>query len=217
MWAYPLIGAGLGGMAGGIGAGLMALGLAPGLAAAAALASLVLATGALHEDGLADSADALGGGRDREAVLRILKDSRIGAYGSAALTLALLARWSALGALTPGGLVLGLVTAGALSRAVMGAAFVALPPARPDGLAATLGTPSWGSAALGLGVALGVAALCLGAAALPVVLVACLIPLPLLAYARRRIGGVTGDILGAAQQCAEIGALAMLTLVMGAP
>ncbi|MEL6316326.1 MAG: adenosylcobinamide-GDP ribazoletransferase, partial [Pseudomonadota bacterium] len=98
-WAWPVVGAALGGAAAAALAGGLALGLPPGPAAAAALAALVLATGALHEDGLADLADGLGGGRDRARALEIMRDSRIGAFGAAALLLAFLARWSALAAL----------------------------------------------------------------------------------------------------------------------
>ena len=71
-------------------------GLSPSVAAALALAAAMLATGCLHEDGLSDVADGFGGGKTRERKLEIMRDSRIGAYGAAALVMSVLIRWSAL-------------------------------------------------------------------------------------------------------------------------
>ena len=71
------------------------LGLFTDIAALVALGAMLVVTGALHEDGLADIADGFGGGREREAKLAIMRDSRIGTYGVCALTLSLIARWLA--------------------------------------------------------------------------------------------------------------------------
>ena len=177
-------------------------------------AALVAVTGALHEDGLADVADGFGGGSTRERKLEIMRDSRIGAYGAVALALALILRVGALAASLDGPFgraALSLILVAAISRAGALMPLALLPPARADGAGAAAGrlegsalAAAWGSAlviALGAGlVALGlvhalVAALMSGAAALGVV-----------AMARRAIGGQTGDVAGAAQQCAEVAA-----------
>jgi adenosylcobinamide-GDP ribazoletransferase len=77
---------------------------------------LVLITGGLHEDGLADAADAFGGGSTREQILAILKDSRIGSYGGATLTLSLVARVALLGSLPQNRIAAYLIAAHVLCR-----------------------------------------------------------------------------------------------------
>lgn len=184
------------------------------LAALLAVALGALITGALHLDGLADTADGFGGGRDREAVLRIMRDHAIGSYGAVALFLDLALRAAALAALAaaPAGGWRWVVLAPALARWAPVALGRALPYARPEGgLGAAVtqrkGTPeAWGATALALTAALllggarGAAALA-GAAA-----VTALVGLG----AWRRIGGVTGDVLGALEQLAEVALLLAL-------
>ena len=210
-WAWPLVGALLGLLAAMLASGLLALGIPSGPVAAAVLASLALLTGALHEDGLSDTADGLLGGRSRERRLEIMKDSRIGSFGALALLLVVLASWSALEALIAQGAFWGpLIAAAALSRAPMAVAMAALPPARPGGLSAGTGRPSPAVAGAAMGLALVLALLTLGSAAMAPVLAAALLPALLALAAQRMIGGQTGDILGACQQLAFAGALAML-------
>lgn len=211
-WAWPLAGA-LVGVLAALAAWLgLALGLTAGLAAAAALMVQVFATGAMHEDGLADSADGLWGGWDRARRLEIMADSRIGSYGVLALGLSLIARWAALSALIATGHVAGpLIAAAALSRAPMVAVMHALPGARDGGLSAAVGRPAQATAWWALAVAAVVAVAGAGiAATLAAGLAAALAALAVAALARARIGGQTGDILGAVQQAAEIAALAAL-------
>ncbi len=191
------------------------LGLAAGPAAALALAVMVLATGALHEDGLSDVADGFGGGRDRDRKLEIMRDSRIGAYGAAALALSLLIRWSALAEIHGGwSMLAALVAAHGASRGLLGAFMHALPPARSDGLSAGAGSVSRQTAIAG--AALGaVALLPLG----PSGLVAAAILLGILfvafgALCRRQIGGQTGDTTGALQQLAEIAVLLVASVAL---
>ncbi|HEV7371564.1 adenosylcobinamide-GDP ribazoletransferase [Arenibaculum sp.] len=208
---YPLVGAALG-LAAGVALVLCAwAGLPAPLAALVAVAALVALTGALHEDGLADVADGFGGGRDRAAKLAIMRDSRVGTYGVLALGFGQAIRVVALAAMPgPAAAVAALVAAGALSRAVVPAVYAYLPPARADGLAATLPPPPGGRvvAALALGAAL--AGLALGAAALPAIAAALLAAMALALLAERQIGGRTGDVLGAGQQVAEIAVLLVL-------
>lgn len=209
-WAYPLVGAVLGGLAGLAGVILLALNLPAGMAAALALGVLVLLSGAMHEDGLADCADGLGGGHDRERRLEIMKDSRIGAFGTVALVIALLARWTGLGSLADSGLFWPMLAIGAVSRLPMVLAMYGIEPARRDGMSAGVGTPPPGSVAAALGIGLAIAVLSLGSVGFLVLVIACLAPLPLFRLAQTRIGGQTGDILGGSQQLAEIAALATL-------
>lgn len=210
-WAWPLVGGLLGLLAAMLASALLALGLPPGPVAAAVLALLALLTGALHEDGLSDTADGLLGGRSRERRLEIMKDSRIGSFGALALALVMLASWSALEALIAEGRLWGpLIAAAALSRAPMAVVMAALPPARPGGLSAGTGRPSPAVAGAAVGVALVLAVLTLGSNLLAPVLAAALLPALLALAAQRMIGGQTGDILGACQQLAFAGALAML-------
>ncbi|MEP9353380.1 adenosylcobinamide-GDP ribazoletransferase [Xanthobacter sp. KR7-65] len=212
-YAIPLAGAVIGLIGGAVLMLALALKLPPFLAAVLAVTALVLATGCFHEDGLADTADGLGGGRDRAQRLAIMRDSRIGTYGASALLLALLLRVGALEALTvsagPLRAALALVAAEAASRAAGVLLLRALPPARADGAAAAVGRPSADAAlacslmaALVAGVIL-VASFGIGAVFAG--LIGAL--LALIAMARlsaRLIGGQTGDVAGATQQVAVI-------------
>ena len=192
-----------------------ALGLPPLLGAALAVSALVAVTGALHEDGLADLADGFGGGATPAQKLAIMRDSRIGAFGAAALALSLILRVAALAALLERGAgqaAAGLVLAGAVSRAFALLPLALLAPARAEGLGAGAGRLSIrgaaasGGAALIIAALLGLAALGLGRALLAFAL-ALAAALAVASLARRQIGGQTGDVAGAAQQVAEIACL----------
>jgi adenosylcobinamide-GDP ribazoletransferase len=223
--ALPLAGAiigAVGALALAIACGILALPATVG--AAFATAALVLTTGAMHEDGLADTADGLGGGTTRERRLEIMRDSRIGSYGAAALALALLMRVLILAALVDAEgwptAAFALVAAAAVSRLAGLLPLWMLPAARTDGLASSVGRPSDASMAIGGLVALTVAIGCLAwTIPLAKVLAACaaalLAVLPLVSLARRLIGGQTGDVAGAAQQFAEIAFLAILAAGTG--
>jgi adenosylcobinamide-GDP ribazoletransferase len=205
---FPLIGA-LIGLAGALAYAFAAvLGLPPWPAATVALAATIWLTGGLHEDGLADVADGFGGGRTRADKLAIMRDSRIGSYGTLALVLSVLARAGAIAALAePAAVTAALVAAGAASRAALPAVMASLPRARAGGLAANAGRPHPLRAAAAAAIAVLIALALLGDAALLVVIGAALGALAVALLARRQVGGVTGDVLGAVQQLAEIGAL----------
>ncbi|MCB6178719.1 adenosylcobinamide-GDP ribazoletransferase [Rhodobacter sp. Har01] len=208
-WAWPLAGLVIGLLAAAALWLCQALGLAAGASATAALAVQALLTGALHEDGLADTADGLIGGRDRDRRLAIMKDSRIGSFGALALVLVTLAQWSALTALVATGqAAAALIAAAALSRAPMAVLMAALPAARPDGLSASSGRPSATTAATAVALGLVFALALAGFAALKAALLAAVLCTLLARAAQRRIGGQTGDILGAAQQLSFAAALA---------
>ncbi len=136
-WAWPLVGAVLGGLAAAAAWLGLWLGLTPGVVAVLVLALGALLTGGLHEDGLSDTADGLFGGWTPERRLEIMKDSRVGSYGVLALVLVTLARWSALATLLAGGSLWALVAVGAVSRAPMALIMAALPNARGAGICMT--------------------------------------------------------------------------------
>jgi adenosylcobinamide-GDP ribazoletransferase len=160
----------------------------------------------LHEDGLADTADGFGGGRDRAAKLAIMRDSRVGAYGVAALIFSIGLRVAALDAIgDPIHAGLALVAAHAASRGFLGLAMWRLPPAREDGLGAAAGRPGRGVALTGVLLGAAIAVCCLGPSRGIVALVLAEIATVAMAVlARRQIGGYTGDTLGAFQQIGEI-------------
>ena len=207
-WAYPLAGAILGALAGLV--GLLAQWLqvpAEGAALLALVASVAL-SGALHEDGLADTADGLWGGMTAARRLEIMKDSRIGAYGTMALVLSLIARWLAYAALFHAGWALpALIATGALSRGALPLMMALMPHARDNGLSRAVGTVALSTAMAGLGLALLLAMVFTGWSTLPALLAGGLVLCVLARIAMKKIGGQTGDILGAGQQVAEIAVL----------
>jgi adenosylcobinamide-GDP ribazoletransferase len=224
-WAAPVAGVAVG-LVGAFALALTALiGLPPLICAGLATAALVATTGALHEDGLADVADGFGGGATRAMKLDIMRDSRIGAYGAIALTLALILRVGALTAALDGGFwraSLSLIAVAALARAGALTPLALLDSARADGAGAAAGrlepealAAAWGSA---LVVALALGLISLGLAhALAAALASGAGALAMVAMARRAIGGQTGDVAGAAQQLAEIAAWCALLIGHAAP
>ena len=215
-WAWPLVGAVLGAMAAGVASAALMLGVTPGVAAALVLATLALLTGGLHEDGLADTADGLFGGWTKQRRLEIMKDSRIGSYGMLALMLVTLARWSALTALLVfGGHWAALIATGTVSRAPMALMMALLPNARGEGLSHATGRPSQTVAWVGLTLALAISVGLGGWTGFALPGVALLAAVLVSISALRRIGGQTGDILGATQQLAEVACLALLSARAG--
>src|SRR5271169_487892 len=205
-WAFPLVGAGIGAVAAFVLLVAQLIGLGDWLSALLAVLAGLLLTGAIHEDGLADTADGAFGGHDRDRKLAIMRDSRHGTFGVLAIVLSVGLRAAALaqiGEAVHAGLAL--VAAHAASRAVLPAAMSLLPPARDDGLGATAGRPRTAAVftAAAIAVVIGLTSLgplrgavALGLAAAAVYAAA--------AFARRQVGGYTGDVLGAFQQIAEI-------------
>ena len=207
-WTLALAGAVVGLIGGAILYAGLAVGLPPFAAATLAVAATALATGCLHEDGLADTADGFGGGRERTRVLEIMRDSRIGTYGVVALIVSFLLRIGALASLAAGGAglpVLALIAAHTGARGALPLFMRAVPRAHADGLSANAGRPSAGSAAGAVAIALFVAVVCVG---FGTTLVSALLSAAALALLARmgllKIGGQTGDVLGAAEQTAEI-------------
>lgn len=193
------------------------------LAALLAVAASMAVTGALHEDGVADTADAFGGGRSVEQRLEIMKDSRIGTYGAVALVLSFAIRAAAVAAIAraapPLAAALSLPAVAAVSRGAIAWHWQRLPPAKADGIAASSGRPAEGAMQAALAAACLLAALLLwpGLGLLP--LVCCLLAAGLAAVAftvfiRRRLAGHTGDTLGATQQICEMAAVCALAMAL---
>lgn len=180
-------------------------------AAGIAVAVSLVLTGAMAEDALADACDGLFGGTTPERRLEIMRDSRIGTYGTLALILVTLGRWSALSFLMATGHILApLIAAAVLSRGALPVMIHALPHARRDGMAVAAGVPPRETVLLGLGVAAAIAVVMTGWAVVATVLAVAAAALLVGLVARAKIGGQTGDILGAAQQTGELAALATL-------
>ena len=214
-WAFPLVGAAIGALGGGVYLLLLAAPLPPLVAALMALGSMIFLTGALHEDGLADTADGFGGGFGAARKLEIMRDSRIGAFGVLALILSLGVRAAALIALAEFALP-ALIAAGALSRAAMPALMWRLPLASASGLAAAAGRPA-GQVVL-MGLTLGGAAALWARGPGPGLIVITATGLAAFAtgaLAQRQIRGYNGDVLGAAQQIGEIAALLCILVLQG--
>jgi adenosylcobinamide-GDP ribazoletransferase len=215
-WAWPLVGAVLGALAAAVASAALWLGVTPGVTAALVLATGALLTGGLHEDGLSDTADGLFGGWTRERRLEIMKDSRVGSYGVLALVLVTLARWSALTALmVHGGHWAALVATGALSRAPMALIMALLPNARGTGLSHATGQPSPAVALVAVAIAAAMTGALVGWAAVPMLAAAAVTMVALAVVALRKIGGQTGDILGASQQLVEVACLTVLAAYAG--
>jgi adenosylcobinamide-GDP ribazoletransferase len=210
----PVVGA----LLGTAGAGVYAVArlvLPPFVAASLAVSLLVLLTGALHEDGLADTADAFGAGADRARTLEILKDPRHGTYGVLALVLSILLRIGTLAVMSGWIAAAVLPAAQALSRATAPSMMWLLPAAKPAGLGASYAehlTLRRVVASVVAAVAIGIAVL--GLWTLPAILVVTAAAILVGRLALTKIGGTTGDVLGAAQQLSEIAVLVLMAATL---
>lgn len=205
---YPLVGALIGALGGAVlwGAALV---LPPVPAVLLSLAATLLATGAFHEDGLADAADGLGGGLTRERMLEIMRDSRIGTYGAVTLGTALALKVALLAALSPGQAALLLVFGHGLGRMAAVHVIATTPYARDKGakFVAPTVTPDGYRVALATAFALLVGMVLLWG---PVVALCAIVLCILVAQGWRwlfvrKLGGYTGDCLGGTQQIGELG------------
>lgn len=180
------------------------------LAIVLSIAATIRFTGAFHEDGFGDVCDGFGGGWDRARILAIMKDSRIGAYGAIGLVLMLMAKFLALLEMGEELVPTALLVAHPLSRFASTSLIYALDYARedqPDDIArAKPLAHRLSRAELTCAAAFGCTPLLLltGLEAIGVVVLVFVVTLVAARYFRRRIGGYTGDCLGATQQVAEL-------------
>lgn len=214
--AWPLVGVLIGALSGGalwLGA---SAGLSPLAASFLGLIVAVIATGALHEDGLADVVDGFGGGADKTKKLKIMRDSHIGAYGVLALVMMVGFKAGVLSGFNdPALAAAALIVAHTLSRAVLPMMMVAMQPARRTGLGKAAGQPKRENAVMSAAIGVLIAVLALGPG--PGLVAAALAGLGAAGVgwvANRQIGGYTGDVLGAAQQVSEALVLLGLAVVL---
>jgi adenosylcobinamide-GDP ribazoletransferase len=205
-WAFPVTGIVVG-LIGAL-AYVLAhrLGLPAWPAAALSVAATLVVTGALHEDGLADTADGFGGGDTRQGKLDIMRDSRTGAYGVCALVLSLSLRIGALASFTDAyAVVWALIASHCAARATMAIVIWLLPPARSDGLSHEAGIPAGESVTAAAAIAFVVLLFCLHPLRGFIAALFLIAAIALMAWlAMRQIEGQTGDVLGATEQVGEI-------------
>ncbi len=204
-WAFPIIGVIVGGFAAASYMAMLSLGIGHDIAAWVALALMVLLTGGLHEDGLADMADGLAYGRTQEQKIAIMRDSRIGSYGVLALVIMLAIRATAISNFANEMHTLWVfVAAGAGSRACLIILMYFFANARTNGLSVQARKPTRTqmlcAALIGFGTLL-------FAGSIPVLLIGIFImTMACMAMGRlafKHFGGITGDVLGALQQVSE--------------
>lgn len=201
VWAYPLAGLFVAALAGVVVTVALWLGLAAPFAAGLWIAATMIMTGAMHEDGLADCADGFWGGWEPARRLEIMKDSQIGTYGVLALVLSVGLRWLAVWVLIENGTWFwALLTIEGLSRAAMPMLITQLPHARDTGLSHAQGRPALNSALLAIGLAAAIAFLMIGWVVFKLIILGGVAAVLMGWLAHRKIGGQTGDVLGATQQ-----------------
>jgi adenosylcobinamide-GDP ribazoletransferase len=209
---FGIVGVLIGAAVGGVAAGLSEL-VPTAVAAVCAIVVGLLITGAFHEDGLADVADAFGGGWTIERRLEILKDSRHGTYGVAALSSSIVLRVVCAASIAaPGALFATFVAAHGLGRVSAVVAMKAAPPATESGLGVSAASSLRpGPTILGLGAAVGGVAVVCGWWVLPFLGVAVAGTAAVVVLAVRKIGGLAGDVLGAVEQVVECLVLVIAT------
>jgi len=213
-WAFPLVGSIIGGIIALSYGGLSFVGLPPIIAALLALSLGLLATGALHEDGLADSADGMGGGHDRDRKLAIMKDSHIGSYGVLALIMVMGLRVFGLASLPPHfDMIALIITISILSRTIMVAYLCLLPSARDTGLGEMASGQTYKPLFFATALSLPMMAFC-GVAILPSLIVMVIVAFGFALMAKRHIGGQTGDICGASQMLSETAGWLSLLVIL---
>lgn len=214
---FPVVGVVLGCAASAILLFAQYLGMPPAICVILAIATITVLTGALHEDGFADTIDGLGAGPDRERALEIMHDSRVGTFGVIALVLTFSMRFAALTSLAElSSMVVALIAASAVSRAAAATAMALQPPARTSGLVAVAGNPPREKAAIAVLSAAIIAFLILptGSAFTAIIAVA-LVGSFAGIFIQHWLGGATGDTLGTIQQITEITFLIALIPSLG--
>jgi adenosylcobinamide-GDP ribazoletransferase len=201
-WAFPIIGLLIGLLTCTVGWIAFGFGLPAQIIAGLMLGASMILTGAMHEDGLADCADGFWGGYDPARRLEIMKDSQIGTYGVLAVVITTGVRWMALTTIISTGFA-GVIAAAVLSRGVMPALMTLLDNARKSGLSHSVGRPSQQVALLSFAIASFIAILMIGLSAIGAIMVAVIVAFGIARLAKSKIGGQTGDVLGATQLLSE--------------
>lgn len=209
-WAYPFVGFIIGVLSASVILLCSFLSIPTTLSAILALLVSVILTGSLHEDGLSDFLDGIGGGKNKEEKLRIMKDSHLGSYGGIAMLFSLAARGAAIASLAPMTAAAAVIAAHTIARGSLVLPLHWYPPAKPDGVA--VAATGWVSGAITAFVLVSTLLLTLivmpsPATTLIAWLAGSLVIILTARYAYNRVGGYTGDVLGACEQFAEIAVL----------
>jgi adenosylcobinamide-GDP ribazoletransferase len=212
-WAYPVVGIFLALLASVIGFSLTFLGFDSGIVAGAVVVSIIFFTGGMHEDGLADSADGFWGSWEPARRLEIMKDSHIGTFGVIALFFSLLLRWYCIKISIDGSFFFtSLIIATTLSRSAIPVIMSILPNAREDGLSAKTGQPSHITTLVAIAIGVSITLLFSGWVGLIIITVFFLTLCIAMLLSRSKIGGQTGDTIGASQQLAELSIFSCLII-----
>jgi adenosylcobinamide-GDP ribazoletransferase len=209
---FPLVGAAVGGLAGGVRVGCEPL-VGRTVATVLAMIVLVIMTGALHLDGLADTADGMGARGDVRRRLEVMRDSATGVYGTLAVVAWALLMLTAVASLDADRALRALIAAGALARLAALLHAAGTRPARADGLGAAFEAPRRAliaGTATAIAVALAICGAYPGAVAVGAAL---LVSAASIVFARRTLGGRTGDTLGATVALAEAAVCTVLLSV----
>jgi len=207
---FPVVGLAVGALLALAAAGIAYIGTREGTTAFVLLVILVAATGGLHLDGVADTADGFFGGHNRDDALRIMKDSSTGTFGAAAVILILIGKFAALWSILSIGTISSIIPALVLSRWAMSvASYNSIYPRESGTGKSFIGRLTLQSYLLSTAIAAVTAFLFLGKGALIPIAIAALIALVIKTISYRKIGGVTGDVLGTVNEITE---LVLLTL-----
>jgi adenosylcobinamide-GDP ribazoletransferase len=207
---FPLAGLTIGALLAGLNL-LIAPWLPRSLTDALLIAALTGITGALHLDGLADVCDGLAARGSRERFLAVMKDSHVGAVGAAGIALGLLLKWQALLAVPEGTKCQALLLFPLLARFCQVQTLVRARAARTDGLgSAFAGSADMGRLAMAAAITLAAAWLLQGPTGLVALAGAALLTHLLRAWSHRRLGGITGDVIGCISELCEIATLILI-------
>ena len=213
-WAYPIVGIFIALLASAIGFSLTFLGFDSGIVAGVVVISIIFFTGGMHEDGLADSADGFWGSWEPARRLDIMKDSHIGTFGVIALFFSLLLRWYCIKISIEGSFFFtSLIIATTLSRSAIPLIMSILPNARQDGLSAKTGQPSNITILVAIAIGASTTLLFSGWAGIIIITVFLLTLGIAMLLSRSKIGGQTGDTIGASQQLAELSIFSCLIVL----
>ncbi len=216
VWVFPIVGLVVSSLASVIWQLSEFLALPDDVGVILTVTSMLLITGAFHEDGLADVADGFGGGNKRERKLEIMRDSALGVYGTLSLIVVMALKVSALITLSQTQLIPVLLITATASRSMIVVMAYLLPPARTNSIATEMGKPSVLSMVVTFLIAGGVTVFLADFYVTGVLFVIALTTVLLFrGLVKSQIQGFTGDVLGATQQISEIALLLALSVLWG--